>query len=179
MSKTKNLIADAQLSVLSINKEQILANGTDQAVITIQLKDSDGNDIKNLSSEYNVALISESKSILSALTSNDDGTYTCTVSTTNVGEEKFGFSVNDVVNQNSIELKYIEEKSPSLPPSPPKDQKTQQQQKSLKNDTNNNKVIVEFLCPFSRYSRGDIAGFDTSYAKELVETRNVAKFYKK
>ncbi|OCG72994.1 Ig-like domain-containing protein [Gilliamella sp. Occ4-3] len=176
MSKTKNLIADAQLSVLSINKEQILANGTDQAVITIQLKDSEGNDIKNLSSEYKVALISESKSILSALTSNDDGTYTCTVSTTNVGEEKFGFSVNDVVNQNSIELKYIEEKSPSLPPSPPKDQKTQQPQKGAKNDT---KVIVEFICPFSRYSRGDIAGFETSYAKELVETRNVAKLYKK
>lgn len=176
MSKTKNLIADAQLSVLSINKEQILANGTDQAVITIQLKDSDGNDIKNLSSEYKVALISESKSILSALTSNDDGTYTCTVSTTNVGEEKFGFSVNDVVNQNSIELKYIEEKSPDLPSLPPDDKKTQQQQKRLKNDT---KVVVEFLCPFSRYSRGDIAGFDTSYAKELVETRNVAKFYKK
>ncbi|MCO6556005.1 Ig-like domain-containing protein [Gilliamella sp. BG6] len=178
MSKTKNLIADAQLSVLSINKEQILANGTDQAVITIQLKDSDGNDIKNLSSEYKVALISESKSILSALTSNDDGTYTCTVSTTNVGAETFSFSVNDVVNQNSIELKYIEEKSPDLPPLPPDDKKTQQPQKGAKNDTKV-KVIVEFICPFSRYSRGDIAGFDTSYAKELVETRNVAKFYKK
>ena len=100
MSKTKSLVADAQLSVLSINKEQILANGTDQAVITIQLKDSEGNDIKNLSSEYKVALISESKSILSALTSNDDGTYTCTVSTTNVGAETFSFSVNDVVNKN-------------------------------------------------------------------------------
>ncbi|MCO6551244.1 MAG: hypothetical protein J6580_11280 [Gilliamella sp.] len=178
MSKTKNLVADAQLSVLSINKRQILANGTDQAVITIQLKDSEGNDIKNLSSEYKVALISESKSILSALTSNDDGTYTCTVSTTNVGAETFSFSVNDVVNQNSIELKYIEEKSPDLPPLPPDDKKTQQPQKGAKNDTKV-KVIVEFICPFSRYSRGDIAGFEASYAKELVETRNVAKLYKK
>lgn len=178
MSKTKNLVADAQLSVLSINKKQILANGTDQAVITIQLKDSEGNDIKNLSSEYKVALISESKSILSALTSNDDGTYTCTVSTTNVGAETFSFSVNDVVNQNSIELKYIEEKSPDLPPLPPDDKKTQQPQKGAKNDTKV-KVIVEFICPFSRYSRGDIAGFEASYAKELVETRNVAKLYKK
>lgn len=178
MSKTKNLVADAQLSVLSINKRQILANGTDQAVITIQLKDSEGNDIKNLSSEYKVALISERKSILSALTSNDDGTYTCTVSTTNVGAETFSFSVNDVVNQNSIELKYIEEKSPDLPPLPPDDKKTQQPQKGAKNDTKV-KVIVEFICPFSRYSRGDIAGFEASYAKELVETRNVAKFYKK
>ncbi|MCO6515796.1 MAG: hypothetical protein J6586_04745 [Snodgrassella sp.] len=178
MSKTKNLVADAQLSVLSINKKQILANGTDQAVITIQLKDLEGNDIKNLSSEYKVALISESKSILSALTSNDDGTYTCTVSTTNVGAETFSFSVNDVVNQNSIELKYIEEKSPDLPPLPPDDKKTQQPQKGAKNDTKV-KVIVEFICPFSRYSRGDIAGFEASYAKELVETRNVAKLYKK
>lgn len=176
MSNTKNLVADAQLSVLSINKEQILANGTDQAVITIQLKDSEGNDIKNLSSEYKVSLISESKSILSALTSNDDGTYTCTVSTTNVGAETFSFSVNDVVNQNSIELKYIEEKSPDLPQLPPDDKKTQQPQKGAKNNT---KVIVEFICPFSRYSRGDIAGFEASYAKELVETRNVAKLYKK
>lgn len=176
MSKTKSLVADAQLSVLSINKEQILANGTDQAVIAIQLKDSEGNDIKNLSSEYKVALISENKSILSALTSNDDGTYTCTVSTTNVGAETFSFSVNDVVNQNSIELKYIEEKSPDLPPLPPDDKKTQKPQKVAKSDT---KVIVEFICPFSRYSRGDIAGFESSYAKELVETRNVAKLYKK
>jgi len=174
MSTTKTLVADAQLSVLSINKEQILANGTDQAVITIQLKDSEGNDIKNLSSEYKVALISESKSILSALTINDDGTYTCTVSTTNVGAETFSFSVNDVINQNSIELKYIEEKSSDLPPLPTDDKKTRQQKKGAKNDT---KVIVEFICPFSRYSRGDIAGFEASYAKELVETRNVAKFY--
>ena len=176
MTKNKDVVADAQLSLLQIDKEQILANGTDQAVITIQLKDSEGNDIKNLSSEYKVSLISESKSILSALTSNDDGTYTCTVSTTNVGAEKFGFSVNDVVNQNSIELKYIEEKSPDLPPLPPDAKKAQQPQKGAKNDT---KVIVEFICPFSRYSRGDIAGFEASYAKELVETRNVAKLYKK
>lgn len=40
------------------------------------------------------------------------------------------------------------------------------------------KVVVEFLCPFSRYSKGDIAGFDANYANELVEKRKVAKFYK-
>ena len=73
-------------------------------------------------------------------------------------------------------MKYIEEKSPDLPPLPPDDKKTQQPQKGAKNNT---KVIVEFICPFSRYSRGDIAGFEASYAKELVETRNVAKLYKK
>ena len=180
MSKTKTLVADAQLSVLSINKEQILANGTDQAIITVQLKDSKGNDVKP-SSEDKVTLISENKGTLSELAVNKDGVFTCTVSSTTVGSEKIGFSLNNVINQNQVELKYIEEQTsespttpipipPTTPTTPPKTPKTSQKE---------SKVVVEFLCPFSRYSKGDIAGFDANYANELVEKRKVAEFYKK
>lgn len=173
--KNKDVVTDAQLSVLSIDKESILANGTDQAIITVQLKDSKGNDVKP-SGEDKVTLISENKGTLSELAVNE-GVFTCTVSSTTVGSEKIGFSLNDVINQNQVELKYIEEQTsespipPTTPPTtPPKTPKTSQKE---------SKVVVEFLCPFSRYSKGDIAGFDANYANELVEKRKVAKFYKK
>lgn len=170
MAKNTDVVADVQLSVLLIDKESILANGTDQAIITVQLKDSKGNDVKP-SGEDKVTLISENKGILSELTMNNDGVFTCTVSSAIVGSEKFGFSLNDVVNQNQVELKYIEEQtSESTPPATPP--------KTSKNPQKESKIIVEFLCPFSRYSKGDIAGFDANYANELVEKRKVAKFYK-
>lgn len=164
MTKNKDVVTDAQLSVLSIDKESILANGTDQAIITVQLKDSKGNDVKP-SGEDKVTLISENKGTLSELAVNKDGVFTCTVSSTTGGSEKIGFSLNDVINQYQVELKYIEEQT-SESPTP----KTSQKE---------SKVVVEFLCPFSRYSKGDIAGFDANYANELVEKRKVAKFYKK
>lgn len=164
MTKNKDVVTDAQLSVLSIDKESILANGTDQAIITVQLKDSKGNDVKP-SGEDKVTLISENKGTLSELAVNE-GVFTCTVSSTTGGSEKIGFSLNDVINQYQVELKYIEEQT-SESPTPPK---TSQKE---------SKVVVEFLCPFSRYSKGDIAGFDANYANELVEKRKVAKFYKK
>ena len=173
MTKNKDVVTDAQLSVLSIDKESILANGTDQAIITVQLKDSKGNDVKP-SGEDKVTLISENKGTLSELAVNE-GVFTCTVSSTTVGSEKIGFSLNDVINQNQVELKYIEEQTsespipPTTPPKTPKTPKTSQKE---------SKVVVEFLCPFSRYSKGDIAGFDANYANELVEKRKVAKFYK-
>lgn len=174
MTKNKDVVTDAQLSVLSIDKESILANGTDQAIITVQLKDSKGNDVKP-SGEDKVTLISENKGTLSELAVNKDGVFTCTVSSTTGGSEKIGFSLNDVINQNQVELKYIEEKTsesptPPTPPTTPKTPKTSQKE---------SKVVVEFSCPFSRYSKGDIAGFDANYANELVEKRKVAKFYKK
>lgn len=170
MTKSKDLVADAQLSVLSIDKEEILANGTDQAIITVQLKDSNGNDVKP-SGEDKVTLITENKGTLSELAVNNGGVFTCAVSSTTVGSEKIGFSLNDVVNQNQVELKYIEEQTsaPLVPPAPPK---------TPKNPQKESKIVVEFLCPFSRYSKGDIAGFDANYANELVEKRKVAKFYK-
>lgn len=168
MTKNKDVVTDAQLSVLSIDKESILANGTDQAIITVQLKDSKGNDVKP-SGEDKVTLISENKGTLSELAVNKEGVFTCTVSSTTVGSEKIGFSLNDVINQYQVELKYIEEQT-SESPTPPTTPKTSQK---------DSKVVVEFLCPFSRYSKGDIAGFDANYANELVEKRKVAKFYKK
>lgn len=180
MTKSKDLVADAQLSVLSIDKEEILANGTDQAIITVQLKDSNGNDVKP-SGEDKVTLITENKGTLSELAVNNGGVFTCAVSSTTVGSEKIGFSLNDVVNQNQVELKYIEEQTsaPLVPPAPPKTPKTSPTPpKTPKNSQKESKIVVEFLCPFSRYSKGDIAGFDANYANELVEKRKVAKFYK-
>lgn len=179
MTKNKDVVTDAQLSVLSIDKESILANGTDQAIITVQLKDSKGNDVKP-SGEDKVTLISENKGTLSELAVNE-GVFTCTVSSTTVGSEKIGFSLNDVINQNQVELKYIEEQTSEspIPPTAPTTTTPTTPPKTPKTSQKESKVVVEFLCPFSRYSKGDIAGFDANYANELVEKRKVAKFYKK
>lgn len=182
MTKNKDVVTvtDAQLSVLSIDKESILANGTDQAIITVQLKDLKGNDVKP-SGEDKVTLISENKGTLSELAVNKDGVFTCTVSSTTGGSEKIGFSLNDVINQNQVELKYIEEQTSEspTPPTTPIPPTTPTTPKTPKTSQKESKVVVEFSCPFSRYSKGDIAGFDANYANELVEKRKVAKLYKK
>lgn len=169
MSNSKKLSADAQLSVLSIDKNQIIADGKDQATITIQLKDSEGNNV-TASSDNTILLVSEQKGDASELIDNKNGTYVCTVTSTTVGNEKFTFKLNDVASQSQVELKYIEKIPTSLPPQPPKD---------LQEKNNVDKKVVEFLGMHGRYCKGDVAGFDANYADELVNKRKIAIFYKK
>lgn len=184
MSKSKNLSADAQLSVLSIDKNQIIADGKEQAIITIQLKDADGKDATT-SSDNVILLVSEQIGVVSELTDNKNGTYVCTVTSTTVGTEKFNFTLNGVVNQSQVELKYIEEKPNLLPPitplSPPITPENSHQKNSAPalSQKKVDKRIVEFLGPHGRYCKGDIAGFDANYANELVNQRKIAIFYKK
>lgn len=177
MSNSKKLSADAQLSVLSIDKNQIIADGKDQATITIQLKDSEGNNV-TASSDNTILLVSEQKGVASELIDKKNGTYVCTVTSTTVGDEKFTFKLNDVASQSQVELKYIEAKPASLPSLPPKDLQHENPVPTLSQNVNK-KVVVEFLGSFGRYCKGDIAGFDANYAKELVEERKIAIFYKK
>ena len=175
MSNSKKLSADAQLSVLSIDKNQIIADGKDQATITIQLKDTEGNNVAT-SSDNDILLVSEQKGVASELIDNKNGTYVCTVTSTTVGTEKFSFTLNGVVNQSQVELKYIEE-NPNLPP--PKTPKNSHQKNSAPVlSQNSDKRIVEFLGPHGRYCKGDVAGFDANYADELVNKRKIAIFYK-
>ena len=169
MSNSKKLSADAQLSVLSIDKNQIIADGKDQATITIQLKDSEGNNV-TASSDNTILLVSEQKGVASELIDKKNGTYVCTVTSTTVGNEKFTFKLNDVASQSQVELKYIEKIPTSLPPQPPKD---------LQEKNNVDKKVVEFLGMHGRYCKGDVAGFDANYADELVNKRKIAIFYKK
>lgn len=175
MSKSKKLSADAQLSVLSIDKNQIIADGKDQATITIQLKDTEGNNVAT-SSDNDILLVSEQKGVASELIDNKNGTYVCTVTSTTVGTEKFSFTLNGVVNQSQVELKYIEE-NPNLPP-PKTPENSHQKNSALALSQNLDKRIVEFLGPYGRYCKGDVAGFDANYADELVNKRKIAIFYK-
>lgn len=176
MSKANTLPADVQLSVLSIDKNQIIADGKDQAIITIQLKNTDGKDVTTSSDDV-ILLVSEQKGVVSELTDNKNGTYVCTVTSTTVGTEKFNFTLNGVVNQSQVELKYIEEKLNSLPPKTPENSHQKNSAPALSQKVD--KRIVEFLGPHGRYCKGDIAGFDANYADELVNKRKIAIFYKK
>lgn len=175
MSKSEKLSADAQLSVLSIDKNQIIADGKDQATITIQLKDTEGNNVAT-SSDNDILLVSEQKGVASELIDNKNGTYVCTVTSTTVGTEKFSFTLNGVVNQSQVELKYIEE-NPNLPP-PKTPENSHQKNSAPVLSQNLDKRIVEFLGPHGRYCKGDVAGFDANYADELVNKRKIAIFYK-
>lgn len=114
----------------------------------------------------------------SELIDNKNGTYVCTVTSTTVGNEKFTFKLNDVASQSHVELEYIEKIPPLLPPQPPKNLHEKNPVPPLSKNIDK-KVVVEFLGPFCRYCKGDIAGFDANYAKELVEKRKIAIFYKK
>ena len=114
---------------------------------------------------------------MSELTDNKNGTYVCTVTSTTVGTEKFNFTLNGVVNQSQVELKYIEEKLNSLPPKTPENSHQKNSAPALSQKVD--KRIVEFLGPHGRYCKGDIAGFDANYADELVNKRKIAIFYKK
>lgn len=51
---------------------------------------------------------------------------------------------------------------------------TPAQGKAAQKDQKEERVVVTFLKPFSRYSRGDIAGFPPERAKHLVEGVKVA-----
>lgn len=176
MSKLNNLSADVQLSVLSIDKNQIIANGKDQAVITIQLKNIDGKDVATSSDDV-ILLVSEQKGAVSELTDNKNGSYVYTVTSTTVGTEKFSFTLNGVVNQSQVELKYIEEKPNLSPPKAPENSHKKNSSPALSQSVD--KRIVEFLGPHGRYCKGDVAGFDANYADELVNKRKIAIFYKK
>lgn len=175
MSKSKKLSADAQLSVLSIDKNQIIVDGKDQATITIQLKDTEGNNVAT-SSDNDILLVSEQKGVASELIDNKNGTYVCTVTSTTVGTEKFSFTLNGVANQSQVELKYIEE-NPNLPP-PKTPENSHKKNSAPVLSQNLDKRIVEFLGPHGRYCKGDVAGFDANYADELVNKRKIAIFYK-
>lgn len=177
MSKANNLPADVQLSVLSIDKNQIIADGKDQAIITIQLKNTDGKDVTTSSDDV-ILLVSEQIGVVSELTDNKNGTYVCTVTSTTVGTEKFNFTLNGVVNQSQVELKYIEEKPNLSPPITPENSHQKNSVPAL-SQKKVDKRIVEFLGPHGRYCKGDIAGFDANYANELVNQRKIAIFYKK
>lgn len=51
---------------------------------------------------------------------------------------------------------------------------TPAQGKTAQKDQKEERVVITFIKPFSRYSRGDIAGFPLERAKHLVEGVKVA-----
>lgn len=65
--------------------------------------------------------------------------------------------------QKPQETKKPEQQKPSEDPQQPEEQKTAAQ--------SNERKTVTFLRPFSRYTRGDIAGFEPKEAERLVKKR--------
>ena len=92
-------------STITASPKTIEANGTEQAIITVQLKDAAGNDIV---SEGETVVIATNNGNLTATIDNGDGTYTAVLSTTITGSAILSFTVNGNAASNTTGVKFKE-----------------------------------------------------------------------
>ncbi|WP_157825894.1 Ig-like domain-containing protein, partial [Colwellia sp. Bg11-28] len=71
----KNGATDAGQSVISANPTTLVADGTSTSTITVQMKDSNGNNVLIGGDTVN---LTASSGTIAAVTDNNDGTYTAT-----------------------------------------------------------------------------------------------------
>ncbi|WP_434777457.1 invasin domain 3-containing protein [Neisseria sp. Ec49-e6-T10] len=95
---------DANSSVISANPISITADGTSTSTITVQLKDTHGNNLTT--GGANVTMTVDSGT-LSSVVDNGNGTYTATLtSSTTVGTGTVGFTVSGVTSSNKAIVTY-------------------------------------------------------------------------
>ncbi len=86
------ITADPTKSTITATPNSILANGTSTSTITVQLKDASGT---NLTSTGGNVSITSNKGTISNIIDNNNGTYTATLTSSNVVETAtIGFSIN-------------------------------------------------------------------------------------
>lgn len=106
--------ASSENSTIEIDPDSIVADGTTTAAITITLYDANGNKLttgKDLEgTDYVVELLSKNSDpigTLSALTNNNDGTFSATVTSAKTGLENFGFTVNGADSKRVKGIRYL------------------------------------------------------------------------
>ncbi|MCK8523076.1 Ig-like domain-containing protein [Aquimarina sp. D1M17] len=92
-------------STITANPNSIEANGLSTSTITVQLKDSAGN---NITTGGRAVAMTTSKGTLSIVVDNSDGTYTATL-TSSISEETaiVSFTIDAVASPNTVEVKFI------------------------------------------------------------------------
>lgn len=110
---TDTIIPDLEKSTITIKPESIHADGKTEAVIKIQLKKSNGHNIKE--DVGGVAIVCGENVIgkLGDINFNPDGYYTATISSEVIGEETFGFTLNEVKSEATAMISYTEVKEKS------------------------------------------------------------------
>ncbi|RJT26184.1 hypothetical protein D5I55_01340, partial [Chakrabartia godavariana] len=92
-------------SLITAATSSISANGTSTTVITVQLKDVNGN---NLTTGGNVVTLSTTAGTLSSVTDNGNGTYTATLrSSTSVTTATVSGTVDGLAIANSAQVQFV------------------------------------------------------------------------
>lgn len=100
---------DLTQSTISLSKSEIIADNTDSSIVTIQLKDANGNNLT--ASGGTVVLVfndgtTTKVGIDSTVTDNLDGSYTATMKSTQTGSDTIGFTVAGNAASNTKVLNY-------------------------------------------------------------------------
>ncbi|WP_211240392.1 invasin domain 3-containing protein, partial [Ignatzschineria larvae] len=101
--------AVAANSVITADPKEILADGTVTSTLTVQLRDANNNDLTASAGDI-VRIVSESNPVLgviSAITDNNDGTYSATVTSIKAGVESFGFTVSGAKSTSTDSVTYL------------------------------------------------------------------------
>lgn len=91
-------------SVISASQTTIAANGNSTSVLTIRLKDANGN---NLTSSGGIVTVSATNGTLGTVIDNNDGTYTVTLTSPNSsGSGTVSFAVNGTTSSSTATLAF-------------------------------------------------------------------------
>ncbi|WP_166667076.1 Ig-like domain-containing protein, partial [Candidatus Schmidhempelia bombi] len=103
--------ADLTQSTISVSPDTIVADGTEEATVTVQLRDAKGNKLTNSAGFVDLIFNDGNGRIgnidsLTKIKDNGDGTYTATVKSTKAGSDKIGFMLNSITSTNTTNLVY-------------------------------------------------------------------------
>ncbi|WP_392558315.1 beta strand repeat-containing protein [Orbus mooreae] len=104
-------LVDLAQSTISVSPSSIVANNTDKSTVTIQLKDSNGNNLTASSGSvvlaFNTANTNTAIGIIDKdIVDNGDGTYTAVLKSTKTGKDDIGFRLDNNLSQNTAPLTY-------------------------------------------------------------------------
>ncbi|CAM1343791.1 Ig-like domain-containing protein [Tenacibaculum amylolyticum] len=98
-------IFDITQSTITASPNIISTSGIEFSTITVQLKDSKGENITNGGESI---IVLTTLGTISSTVDNGDGTYTASLNSTEVGSSLVSFTVNGVVSPNKVNVNFIE-----------------------------------------------------------------------
>ncbi|GAA1623864.1 invasin domain 3-containing protein [Leucobacter chromiireducens] len=107
--------ASTETSTVEIDRDVLEANGTDQGVVTVTLRDAHGNLVADTDGTVD---ITASRGDLSAVANEGEGRHTATVTSESSGESILGFTINEeYADANAVTTFVATPSAPKLQPS--------------------------------------------------------------
>ncbi|QIQ22228.1 invasin domain 3-containing protein [Zophobihabitans entericus] len=101
-------VVDPGNSLITANPTTITADGVDVSIITVQLRDANGNNLTDGSNVVEMQLLSHNGlGQLTNLVNNNDGSYTMELRSTRVGFDNIAFTVNNVLSSQRAQVTYV------------------------------------------------------------------------